>query len=110
MPEADDTLVASRCVALVETGGDRPSSFLSGDRRTWRAGTCQVLVRSNREDYDNGRALASSIWDKLHHAAVSGYVLVSAREAMPYYLPPPDTSDRHFWSINIIAEWVETLT
>lgn len=105
MPEDDDATVPDVMVAILSTGGTSPQPYLGGNREQYFRATCQVLVRGPREDFATGQALAFGVYEALALASLSPYVAIRVRESAPLHMPT-DESDRHFWVMNVEAEYV----
>jgi hypothetical protein len=103
MPETDADTEA-RAVAVLQTGGPPPVGFIGKARAALWTVSCQVHVRSNREDFAGGQALSSDVLTALHQAALPPYLSIRVRESAPFYLGP-DGADRHLWVMNVQLEY-----
>jgi hypothetical protein len=92
--EDDDAVVPDLACFVLQTGGDAPVSYLGGGRKTYRAITCQVRIRSARESFQAGHLLALAALDALHLADAAPYTLIEVEEGSPSYFGT-DSSDRH---------------
>ncbi|QSQ17182.1 hypothetical protein [Myxococcus landrumensis] len=106
--EADEATVPDVSCFVLQTGGDAPLSYLGGGRRTYRTVTCQVRVRSARESFRGGQALALAALDVLHLANAAPYVLIEVGEGSPNYIGT-DGSDRHWWTFTVDASFVDAV-
>ncbi|TQF12482.1 hypothetical protein FJV41_28780 [Myxococcus llanfairpwllgwyngyllgogerychwyrndrobwllllantysiliogogogochensis] len=104
--EADEATVPDVSCFVLQSGGDPPQGYLGG-RTTYRTVTCQVRVRSARESFRAGQALALSALDVLHLANAAPYVLIEVDEGSPNYFGM-DGSDRHWWTFTTEASFVES--
>lgn len=104
--EDDDAVVPDVACFVLQTGGDAPVSYVGGGRKTYRANTCQVRIRSARESFQSGHVLALGALDALHLANAAPYVLIEVEEGSPSYVGT-DGSDRHWWSFTVNAEFVD---
>lgn len=100
-----DARAPVEAVFVFSTGGPAPLEHIAGGSGTnhWQP-ELQIRVRSSKEEFANGLALARSVTSTLHHATVSGYVEVAARESDPVYLGPDDAG-YHEWSVGIRLEY-----
>ncbi|RJS14616.1 hypothetical protein DRW03_34635 [Corallococcus sp. H22C18031201] len=103
--EDDDASVPDVSCFLLQTGGEPPQGYL-GARTTYRTVTCQVRVRSARESFRAGQALAFAALDALHFATAAPYVLIEVDEGSPNYVGT-DGSDRHWWTFTVSASFVD---
>ncbi|NVJ20484.1 hypothetical protein HUW62_04510 [Myxococcus sp. AM011] len=103
--EDDDASVPDVSCFVLQTGGDPPQGYLGG-RKTYRTVTCQVRVRSARESFRDGQALALAALDVLHLANAAPYVLMEVDEGSPNYVGT-DGSDRHWWTFTVNASFVD---
>lgn len=103
--EDDDVTVPDVACFVLQTGGDAPQSYIGGGRKTYRTVTCQVRVRSARESFREGQALALAALDVLHLANSEPYVLIEADEGSPNYIGT-DGSDRHWWTFTVNASFI----
>lgn len=104
--EDDDATVPDVSCFVLQTGGDSPVSYVGAGRKTYRAITCQVRVRSARESFQVGHLLALGALDALHLATAAPYTLIQVEEGSPNYFGT-DGSDRHWWSFTVSAEFVD---
>ncbi|NTX39855.1 hypothetical protein HUA78_36000 [Myxococcus sp. CA033] len=104
--EDDDATVPDVSCFVLQTGGDAPLGYLGG-RKTYRTVTCQVRVRSARESFRAGQALALAALDVLHLATAAPYVLIEVDEGSPNYIGT-DGSDRHWWTFTVNAAFVDS--
>ncbi len=100
-----DPFVSNQIINVVSTGGPAPEPIMNGGGSIYRA-RVQVMVRSQVDHYDEGRALARACLRKLHLATISGYTDVMAQETEPNYLGP-DERQVERWSFNLLLRWVE---
>lgn len=90
---------ATKAVFLVQGVGRRHFRFC-GTAEDWREPTIQLRIRSPFYDYAGGLALARACRDRLHAAALEGYVSCLVREPEPVYLRlGPERC--HEWSLNV---------
>lgn len=101
--------VPAKCVFILRTGGEPPRPFLGGGKTTYRSVSCQVKVRSDREDFSGGETLAGAALDALNLASAAPYSLIQVDESAPFY-GGVDGSDRHWWSFVVTAEYVDAGT
>ncbi|WXH32388.1 hypothetical protein WA016_06371 [Myxococcus stipitatus] len=99
MPEVDGG-VPDRAVALVVTGGAGPLPYLGLGRAAYLSPGCQARIRSAREDFQGGQALALAIFSVLNQTPDLRGVAVHAEESAPVYLGT-DGADRHRWVLNV---------
>jgi len=104
--EDDDATVPDVACFVLQTGGEPPQGYLGG-RKTYRTVTCQVRVRSAREGFREGQALALAALDALHLADAAPYVLVEVDEGSPNYVGT-DGSDRHWWTFTVDASFIDS--
>ena len=104
--EDDDATVPDVACFVLQTGGDPPQGYLGG-RKTYRTVTCQVRVRSAREGFREGQALALAALGVLHLADAAPYVLVEVDEGSPNYVGT-DGSDRHWWTFTVDASFIDS--
>lgn len=104
MPGAEGSLVADESVAVLETGGPLAHPYIGGGRKTYRQVTCQVMVRSDPQDWAGGLALARGVYDALQLSTLSPYVQITIREGAPFY-GGRDEQERHQWAMNVVAEY-----
>ncbi|ADO68702.1 minor capsid protein [Stigmatella aurantiaca] len=104
--EDDDATVPDTAAFVFQSGGDPPQSYIGRGRQTLRTTTCQVRIRSAREDFQAGQLLALAALDVLHLAPLPPYVRISVSEGSPSYFGT-DSSDRHWWSFTVDAEFVD---
>ncbi|WP_430393595.1 minor capsid protein [Corallococcus exiguus] len=97
MPEEEGD-VPDRAVALVVSGGARPQPYLGLRRAAYFVTSCQVRVRSAREDFGGGQLLANAVFAVLEQACVTPGVSRSEEGAPVYF--GSDGSDRYIWSMN----------
>lgn len=107
--EADENTVPDTSCFILQTGGDPPVPYIGGGRKSYRAITCQVRIRSARENFKAGQALALGALDSLHLATASPYTQILAEEGSPTYFGT-DGSDRHWWTFTVSAEYLDTGT
>jgi hypothetical protein len=103
MPDVDEG-AAPRAVSVLLTGGPPPTGFIGRARAALWTATCQVRVRSDREDFSGGQMLALSVLEALHQPKHASYLSVRVREGAPLYLGT-DGADRHLWSMNVQLEY-----
>lgn len=104
--EDDDATVPDVACFVLQTGGEPPQSYIGGGRKTYRTVTCQVRVRSARESFREGQALALAALDVLHLVNAAGYVLIEVDEGSPNYVGT-DGSDRHWWTFTVDASFID---
>ncbi|MCP3060972.1 minor capsid protein [Myxococcus sp. K38C18041901] len=102
MPEVDGG-VPDRAVALVVTGGAGPLPYLGVGRAAYLSPGCQVRIRSAREDFQGGQALALAVFAVLNQTPDVLGVSVRAEESAPVYLGT-DGADRHRWVLNVMLK------
>jgi hypothetical protein len=109
LPEAglasDGVPAPDACVAVLQTGGGAPLPFVGQGRKALLSVACQVRVRSGREDFQGGQALAFAVWEALNQTTPSPYLSVVLRESTPFY-GGPDNEDRHLWALNVALTYV----
>jgi hypothetical protein len=94
----------AKAVFVVLAGGPPPQAFL-GSTTVLRESSVQIIVRSSREDYDDGLDLAQEVQDAVHYAPIAGYKDVRVNDAQPVYLDQ-DEAGFHEWSMTATA-WHE---
>lgn len=91
--------IPHQAIFALATGGPAPEPFLATGSTDFVRSYVQLRVRSNANDHVGGQTIARAIRDRLHKAAISGYVDSRVREAEPIYLGM-DSFGHHEWSIN----------
>lgn len=100
--------VAALCVAILQTGGGTPNGFVGGTSESYRPVACQVTVRSPANDFQAGQTLALQVFDALHlRDDVSPYTSITVREGAPVYWGPKDAAGRRYWTMNVVAEYLD---
>jgi hypothetical protein len=93
--------VPHACVFCVGTGGIDDVPFVDGGASTSeKRPTVQVLVRSDPNDFDGGRARADACFAALNLKSFGAYHEVRALGSAPAYVHR-DEQDHHVWSINV---------
>lgn len=95
------------CVAVLQTGGGSPEAYIGGGKQAYLSVACQIRVRAPREDFQAGQTLAFGIFEALNQTSPSPYVVWTVRESSPFY-GGTDGADRHGWSLNVVAEYINT--
>jgi hypothetical protein len=100
-PPRDGDGIASTSVFATATGGPPPVDYIDGGSgASLKTKTCLVTVRSAKDTFATGQALAESCWSVLHKATPSGWISFDVRESAPNYLGIDD-SGRHLWTFNV---------
>ncbi|NTX65940.1 hypothetical protein HUA74_35300 [Myxococcus sp. CA051A] len=99
MPEADDG-VPDRAVALVVTGGAGPLLYLGINRATYLSAGCQVRIRSSRDDFQGGQALALEVLGLFQQTPNVVGTSLRTEEGAPVYLGA-DQACRYLWILNL---------
>lgn len=93
--------IPTQCVFVIASGGPGPTLYLGAnsgdDLRMYRV---QIMIRSEADEYTNGRDLAKTVYDATHLASISGWVIVRCRDPQPVYLGMQE-NNLHLWSINV---------
>ncbi len=94
---------------VIPTGGPPPERFL-GTVPTMKHYNMQVRVRTNKEQFPAGRALALEVSDALiaavHDSSFDAYLDIKVLQSQPFHLPQDDKG-MHQWSQNVEAEFKE---
>lgn len=104
MPEVDSE-VPDTAVALIVTGGAGPQPYIGPRRMVYLSPSCQVRIRSAREDFDGGQRLAHAVFVALHRATLVRSVLVSAESSAPDYLGV-DGAERYRWVFSLATAYL----
>lgn len=101
-----DGFVANTAAFVIESGGDPPDGYLGSNTKWIENIAVIVQVRATKSDYQAGKALANTIWEKLNFATITAakdsiaYMDIKCSQARPLYLG--EISDgEHLWSINV---------
>lgn len=93
-----------KAVFVVATGGYAPVPFQDSSGQEFCIATVQVTVRGDAQSYASALALAQAVRNRVHHAAVPGYVETRVREPEPLYLGQ-DESAAHMHALNVEMEY-----
>ncbi len=97
-----------QAVFCLNTGGPSPTPYLGGGRESWYRPTVQVMFRGPTGDPATGEGIARGVFERLHHASVTGYTAVLRREAQPAFLGE-DGDQRGQWVINVECQYKAAL-
>jgi hypothetical protein len=100
-PSGSGLGVPAAAIFVLASGGPAPDPYLGSPASSSYAPRVQVRVRGNPGDNANALLVARTVRDKLHRAAISGYVSSLVQNAEPIYLAQDDAGS-HEWSINFI--------
>lgn len=109
MPEhglaADGLSAPAKCASVMPTGGGSPEAFVGKGRKALLYPTCQVRIRSDREDFAGGQALAFAALEALNQISWPPYVSIRVRESAPFY-GRTDAAGRHHWGFNVELQYL----
>jgi hypothetical protein len=92
--------VRDQCCFVLATGGQRASATRSGDTHGVQRPSFQVWVRSKREDYDGGLALAAAVHTALDQSPPATFIECRCTSSAPIWIQKNDAGS-HEWSINV---------
>lgn len=93
--------IPGRAVFALTTGGPVPTMFVQGNTGPdVRDVSVQVRVRGDVGAFEDGQALAESVWKALQRVEVADYMSVAMRESAPASLGQDDTEHPE-WSMNV---------
>lgn len=97
---AQERVASHPCVAVRDTGGPPPTSYIGGHRTSLYRPTVQVTVRGPGGDDQAGALVAREILAWLHQQVPAGYITWLVREAQPNFLGT-DRDQHGLWSFNL---------
>jgi hypothetical protein len=96
-------------VFCLNTGGEVPRPYTSGDRSAYYSPSVQVMVRGPTNNIAGGEELARGVFAWLQQSTITGYTQVLVRESQPFPLGE-DTSRHGQWVMNVSCQYPATLS
>lgn len=94
--------VPHRAVFCLGTGGIDDIPYVDGGlKQALRQPTVQVWIRSDPENYDDGKALADAVFDAIDKNPPTGYAECRALGSRPAYVVK-DEKGHHLWTVNVL--------
>lgn len=106
LPPERDPHGPDKAVAILQTGGNRPQSFVGQKQKALLAPSCQVRVRGNREDPAGSHSLALACFAALNQIAPAPYISIRATESSPFFVGM-DSADRPQWTFTVECQYLE---
>jgi len=99
-PERPTDKSPSRCIFVLPTGGLPARHYRSATGAEVRYPRAQVLVRSERGKFDQGKDDARAAYAALHRQPPAGYIEVEVLESEPSYIGTRESGE-HRWTFNV---------
>jgi hypothetical protein len=99
-PDEQDSTIPHQAIFVFPVAGPEPQDHFAPTTTSIMPGNLQVRVRSGVNEHTTGLALARSVRDAIHHAAIAAYINVRILSVEPSPLGK-DRHGRSSWSIPV---------